>query len=82
MSLASFSPPSLPVFNGENYHIWVEVVNVNIKPPPLRANPTIAQIRQPSDDRAKKYKAMSCLQSDVSNVIFTRIMASETPKEA
>ncbi|KAA3480669.1 putative LRR receptor-like serine/threonine-protein kinase [Gossypium australe] len=57
MSSAGFSPPPPPVFNGENYHIWVEVLVVDIERPPLRANPTIAQIRQHSDNRAKKYKA-------------------------
>ncbi|KAA3479299.1 putative LRR receptor-like serine/threonine-protein kinase [Gossypium australe] len=36
-----------------------EVINADVEPPPLRANPTLAQIRQ----RAKRYKAMSCLQN-------------------
>ncbi|KAK5794785.1 uncharacterized protein LOC108487894 [Gossypium arboreum] len=94
MSSASFSPHPLLVFNGENYHIWVvkmktylqafdlwEIVNADIEPPPLRANPTIAQIRQHSDNRAKKYNIMSCLQSGVSDVKLTRIMTYETLKE-
>ncbi|XP_016709144.1 uncharacterized protein [Gossypium hirsutum] len=55
--------------------------------PPLmfnseRANPTVAQIRQHYDDRAKRYKAMSCLQNSVSDLIFIRIIACETPKQA
>ncbi|XP_016748178.1 uncharacterized protein [Gossypium hirsutum] len=54
----SFTPPPPPVFTGENYHIWVvkmktylqaqdlwNVVENDAEPPPLRANPTIAQIR-------------------------------------
>ncbi|KAH1046108.1 hypothetical protein J1N35_036892 [Gossypium stocksii] len=94
MSSASFSRPPLPVFNGENYHICVvkiktylqafnlwEVVNADVESPPLRANPTIAQIRQHSDNRAKKYNVMLCLQICVSNVILVRIMTYETPKE-
>ncbi|XP_052489787.1 uncharacterized protein LOC128042480 [Gossypium raimondii] len=54
----SFSPPPPPVFAGESYNIWAvkmktylqahdlwNVVQNDIEPPPLRANPTIAQIR-------------------------------------
>ncbi|XP_017628753.1 uncharacterized protein LOC108471684 [Gossypium arboreum] len=91
----SFSPPPPPIFAGENYNIWAvkmrtylqahdlwNVVQNDIEPPPLRANPTIAQIRQYNEDCAKKYKAMSCLQSGVSDVIFTRIMACDSPKQA
>ncbi|XP_052489781.1 uncharacterized protein LOC128042476 [Gossypium raimondii] len=91
----SFSPPPPPVFPGESYNIWAvkmktylqahdlwNVVQNDTEPPPLRANPTIAQIRQYNEDCAKKYKAMSCLQSGVSDVIFIRIMACDTTKEA
>ncbi|KAG8498211.1 hypothetical protein CXB51_006647 [Gossypium anomalum] len=90
----SFSPPPT-VFASENYHIWVvkmktylqahdlwNVVEADIEPSPLRANPTIAQIKQHGEDCAKKYKAISCLQNGVSDVIFTRIMACDTPKQA
>ncbi|KAG8471922.1 hypothetical protein CXB51_036382 [Gossypium anomalum] len=51
----SFTAPPLPIFAGENYHIWVvkmktylqaedlwSVVKNDIEPPLLRANPTIA----------------------------------------
>ncbi|XP_016747352.1 uncharacterized protein [Gossypium hirsutum] len=65
----------------QTFDLW-EVVNANLEPPPLRANPTVAQIRQHSDYRAKRYKTMSCLQNNVSNLIFIRIMACETPKQA
>ncbi|KAK5834133.1 hypothetical protein PVK06_018007 [Gossypium arboreum] len=91
----SFSPPPPPIFAGENYNIWAvkmrtylqphdlwNVVQNDTEPPPLRANPTIAQIRQYNEDCVKKYKAMSCLQSGVSDVIFTRIMACDSPKQA
>ncbi|KAA3472066.1 putative LRR receptor-like serine/threonine-protein kinase [Gossypium australe] len=92
---SSFSPAAPPVFNGEGLHIWQvkmrtylqafnlwEVVISDVEPAPLRANPTVAQIRQHADERTKRHKAMSCIQNCVSNVIFTRIMACETPKQA
>ncbi|KAG8480419.1 hypothetical protein CXB51_025096 [Gossypium anomalum] len=91
----SFTPPPPPVFTGENYHIWVvkmktylqahdlwNVVENDAEPPPLRANPTIAQMRQHAEETAKKPKAMACLQNGVSDVIFTRIMACDSPKQA
>ncbi|KAA3467575.1 golgin subfamily A member 3-like [Gossypium australe] len=39
-------------------------------------------MRQHAEERTKRHKAMSCLQNCVSDVIFTRIMACETPKQA
>ncbi|XP_052878795.1 uncharacterized protein LOC128285355 [Gossypium arboreum] len=58
MSSSGFSPVPPLVFNGGGYHIWVvkmktylqafglwEVVNSDVEPAPLRANPTVAQIR-------------------------------------
>ena len=87
MASSSFSPAAPQVFNGEGYHIWVvkmktylqafdlwEVVNSDVEPAPLRANPIVAQIRQHADERTKRYKAMSCIQNCVSDIIFTRIV--------
>ncbi|KAG8478891.1 hypothetical protein CXB51_028733 [Gossypium anomalum] len=86
-------PPPPPVFARENYHIWVvkmktylqahdlwSVVENDTEPTLLRANPTIAQILQHSEECAKKYKAMACLQNGVSDVIFTQIMTCDSPK--
>ncbi|XP_016667229.1 uncharacterized protein [Gossypium hirsutum] len=39
-------------------------------------------MRQHAEESTKKHKALACLQSGVSDVIFTRIMACSTPKEA
>ncbi|KAH1108107.1 hypothetical protein J1N35_011875 [Gossypium stocksii] len=82
MSSSSFSPVAPPVFNGEIYHIWVvkiktylqafdlwEVVNSNVEPAPLRANPTVAQIRQHADERTKRHKAMLCIQNSMFDLI-------------
>ncbi|KAG8499382.1 hypothetical protein CXB51_005988 [Gossypium anomalum] len=95
MASSGFSPAAPPVFNGDGFHIWVvkmrtylqafdlwEVINTDAEPAPLRANPTVAQMRQHADEKTKRHKAMSCIQNCVSDVIFTRIMACETPKQA
>ncbi|KAG8485451.1 hypothetical protein CXB51_021502 [Gossypium anomalum] len=91
----SFTPPPPPVFAGENYHMWVvkmktylqaqdlwSVVENDVEPPPLRANPMIAQMRQHAEESNKKHKALACLQNGVSDVIFTRIIACNIPNEA
>ncbi|KAG8478423.1 hypothetical protein CXB51_028191 [Gossypium anomalum] len=70
MASSGFSPAAPP-----------EVINTDVEPALLRANPTVAQIRQHADERTKRHKAMSCIQNCVSDVIFTRIMACETPKQ-
>lgn len=95
MASSNFSSLSPPIFSGDNYPVWAvkmkaylrafdlwEAVESGRDPPPLRANPTIAQIKQHSDDTAKKYKALSAIHTAVSDTIFTRIMACETAKEA
>ncbi|KAF2285901.1 hypothetical protein GH714_008818 [Hevea brasiliensis] len=63
------------------FDLW-EVVETGRDPPTLRVDPTVAQIKHHSKECAKKYKALSCLHQVVSNVIFVRIIACETTKEA
>ncbi|XVF53096.1 hypothetical protein PTKIN_Ptkin05aG0072200 [Pterospermum kingtungense] len=95
MTSGSFSPLPPPVFAGENYPIWEvkmktylkafdlwEVVETGREPKPLRGNPTVAQMKHYSEEATKKHKALSYIQSAVSDVIFTRIMACETAKQA
>ncbi|KAK5792621.1 hypothetical protein PVK06_033736 [Gossypium arboreum] len=90
----SFTPPP-SIFARENYHIWVvkmktylqpydlwNVVENDVEPPTLRVNPTIAQMKQHSEECAKKHKVMACLKIGVSNVVFTRIMTCDSPKQA
>ena len=62
------------------FDLW-EVVEADKDPSPLRANPTVAQIKQHSEETAKKFKALSALHAGVSDVIFIRIMACTTAKE-
>ncbi|KAF3434611.1 hypothetical protein FNV43_RR21696 [Rhamnella rubrinervis] len=81
--------------SGENYAIWSikmkaylqtfdlwEVTDSREDPAPLRANPTMAQMKQHSEEVAKNNKALSAIHSSVSEVIFIRIMACTTAKEA
>ncbi|KAF2305003.1 hypothetical protein GH714_000986 [Hevea brasiliensis] len=83
-----------PMFNGENYHIWEikmksylkalnlwDAVENGADPPPLGPNPTLNQIKNFEEASVRKPKALTCLHSSVTDVIFTRIMAYETPKE-
>ncbi|WRX29552.1 protein of unknown function DUF4219 - like 10 [Theobroma cacao] len=81
---------------GENHVIWAvkmkaylrafdlwEMVEVGGDPPVMsHANPTIAQLKQHSEEVVRRYKALSCIQSAVLDVIFTRIMTCDNPKEA
>nr|KYP62202.1 hypothetical protein KK1_016727 [Cajanus cajan] len=70
----STNSPAIPMFNGENYHIWAvkmkfvlrsqglwNVVISEADPPPLRENPTIAQIKAYEEEKLKKDKAITCL---------------------
>ncbi|GKV32739.1 hypothetical protein SLEP1_g41324 [Rubroshorea leprosula] len=91
---SSFTAKTL-VFNGHNYpvgsvkmkaylrafNLW-EVVETDQQPPPLRQNPTLAQIKQHTEEVTKRYKALTCIHSAVTDEIFDRIMRCETAKEA
>ncbi|XP_022887542.1 uncharacterized protein LOC111403317 [Olea europaea var. sylvestris] len=95
MASTGFSAPLPSIFTRENYDFWAakmkaylkaydlwEITETGMEPPPLRANPTIAQLKQHSEEAAKKFKALSCIQFAVSDEIFTRIITCETAKEA
>ncbi|XP_022889173.1 uncharacterized protein LOC111404622 [Olea europaea var. sylvestris] len=95
MASTGFSVPLASAFTGENYDFWAakmkaylkaydlwEITETGMEPPPLKANPTIAQLKQHSEEVAKKFKALSCIQSTISNVIFTRIITCKSAKEA
>ncbi|KAF2283878.1 hypothetical protein GH714_016754 [Hevea brasiliensis] len=95
MASSGYSAPPPPVFSGEGYSIWSvkmkaylkafdlwEVTETGRQPGPLREDPTLAQLKAHSEECAKGFKALSCIHSAVSDVIFTRIMACETAKQA
>ncbi|KAF2310787.1 hypothetical protein GH714_017216 [Hevea brasiliensis] len=95
MAASSFGTSSPPVFDGQNYQLWAikmktylrdfdlwEVVETGNGPPPLRANPTMTQLKHYAEESAKKYKSLSIIHAAVTETIFTRIMACDTGKEA
>lgn len=61
-------------------NIW-EVVEHDVNPPELSADPIVAHIKKFETDRARKRKALTHLHFALSDNIFTRIMAYETPKD-
>ncbi|TXG72546.1 hypothetical protein EZV62_001125 [Acer yangbiense] len=84
----------VPQFSGENYQIWVvkmksylksfglwEYVAEDKQVLALRANPTIAQIKQHEEEKMKRDKAVTCLHSALTDSVFTSIMHLETSKE-
>ncbi|TXG70321.1 hypothetical protein EZV62_005256 [Acer yangbiense] len=83
----------VPQFSRENYQIWVvkmrsylksfglwEYVAEEKQVPALRANPTIAQIKQYEEEKMKRDKAVTCLHSALTDSVFTSIMHLETAK--
>ena len=82
-----FTALAPPEFRGENYHVWAarmeayleandlwEAVEEDYEVPPLSDNPTVAQLRNHKERKARKSKAKASLFSAVSPLIFTRIM--------
>ncbi|RVW71157.1 hypothetical protein CK203_059823 [Vitis vinifera] len=95
MASSNTSAFSTPVFNGENYQVWVvkmkaylrglglwQWVEIERQIQPLGNNPTLNQIRAHEEEEAKAPRALSYIHVVVLEPIFTRIMACETPKEA
>ncbi|XP_031281496.1 uncharacterized protein LOC116140004 [Pistacia vera] len=89
---ASLSPP---VFNRDQYHIWAvrmraylrgqglwQYVEEEKQPPQLGPNPTLNQMRMYEEEMSKAPRALSHIHSAVTDLVFTRIMACETAKEA
>nr|KYP31983.1 hypothetical protein KK1_047447 [Cajanus cajan] len=90
----STNSPAIPMFNAENYHIWAvkmkfvlrsqglwNVVISEADPPPLRENPTIAQIKAYEEEKLKKDKTITFLHARLAYHIFTKIMDLKKPKQ-
>ncbi|TXG68897.1 hypothetical protein EZV62_003832 [Acer yangbiense] len=93
MAAGSNAGLHVPQFFGENYQIWTVKMKSYLKAfglweyaaedkqvPLLRANPTIAQMKQHEEEKMKKDKAVTCLHSALSDSVFTSIMHLETSK--
>ncbi|KAA8545844.1 hypothetical protein F0562_020705 [Nyssa sinensis] len=61
-------------------NLW-EAVENDTDPAPLGDDPTIAQLKNYEEQKAKKPRALTCLHSALSETIFLSVMACETPKE-
>ncbi|XP_031258091.1 uncharacterized protein LOC116116139 [Pistacia vera] len=61
--------------------LW-QYVEENRKPTQLRPNPTQNQIRIHEEEAAKAPRTLSHIHAAITDLVFTRIMACETPKEA
>ena len=94
MASSNTSTLSTPVFNGENYQVWVvkmkaylrglglQWVEIERQIQPLGNNPILNQIMAHDEEETKAPRTLSYIHVVVSKPIFTRIMACETPKEA
>ncbi|XP_021907256.1 uncharacterized protein LOC110821645 [Carica papaya] len=94
--LATCSGSSAPPhFNGENYHVWAlkmeihlqslnlwDVVLNDTEPPPLRDITSLTQIKRHEEELMKKHRALACIHSAISDMVFSRIMPYKTPKLA
>ena len=82
MSPSSNTSSIIPVFNSEHYHIWAvkmrfylrsqglwNVVMFEADPPPLGANPIVAQMKAYDEEKLKKDKAITCLHLGLVNHI-------------
>ena len=52
------------------------------QPTPLGNNPTIAQLKFLKEEKAKKFRPITCLNNAVSEEIFIRITTYKSAKEA
>ena len=93
MDSTSFSSKT-PIFTGHNFGIWAvkmeaylrafdlwDIVENDRQPNSLGNNPTVTQIKFFNEEKAKNFKALTCLHNAVSEEIFIRIMACKTAKE-
>ena len=84
---------TLPIFQGENYHLWAirmeafldasdlwEAVEEDYEVGPLLENSLLNQIKFHKERKQQKSKAKSCLFFAVSPAIFTRIVTLKLAK--
>ncbi|XP_044504630.1 uncharacterized protein LOC123224897 [Mangifera indica] len=64
------------------FDLWDMVIEIDKQPNLPPENPTLNQIKHHSEEVAKRYEVLSCIHFAVSKVMFAKIMALETAKEA
>jgi hypothetical protein len=62
------------------FDLW-KIVESDKQPTPLGKNLMIAQMKFFNEEKAKRFKALTCLHNVVSEEIFTRIMVCKSAKE-
>lgn len=65
----------------ETFDLW-EIIDEDRPLPPVPTNPTVVQIRNCNEEKAKWPKTKTVIQNSVSNSIFFLIMVCKTAKEA
>jgi len=93
MDSANF-PTKTSVFTGQNFGVWAvkvetylkafdlwETVESDKQTNQLENNPTITQMKFFNEEKAKRFKALTCFHNAVSEEIFTRIIACKSAKE-
>ena len=93
MSSNSVNLPSPPVFSGKDYHIWNdkmqnyliafdlwEAVEEGYEPPAEDEHFTVNQLKADKEKRLKNYRALTVIQSAISNEIHTRILGLKNAK--
>ncbi|EEF51050.1 conserved hypothetical protein [Ricinus communis] len=86
-------PP--PILTGDNYSKWAvkmqcylqafdlwNFVEADTEPTPFTDDATHAKIRHFNAEKARKFKAKTCIHSAVSDVIFDKIICCNTPKRS
>ena len=75
---SSFSAVAPPVFDGDNYQMWVICMETYLEALDLweaieedyEVNPIVTQIKVQKDKKTRKSKAKACLFAAVSQMIF------------
>nr|KYP64955.1 hypothetical protein KK1_019569 [Cajanus cajan] len=75
MSISTNSP-AIPMFNGEDYHIWAVKMKFVLRSQGLWnvVIYEVSQIKAYEEEKLKKDKAITCLHAGLANHIFTKIM--------
>ncbi|KAF2322680.1 hypothetical protein GH714_028483 [Hevea brasiliensis] len=63
------------------FDLW-DAMEKSQDPPQLPDDPSLVHIKNHREEKSRKFRALTCIHSAMSETIFIRIMACETAKEA